>query len=328
MNLNHIAIIRLSALGDIVNATIVLQFIHERYPHLKIDWITEEVFAPLLYEHPFISQVHTINLKKLKKEKSFSLLTQTIKKLKSLPKYDLIIDMQGLIKSAVIARIVGKNIHGYDKNSSREKLASLFYASGSKIPYEQNVIRRNVALVSDILNLHVSDEMIVKKVPTLPAYPQLSFTEEEYVVLVIGASWPSKIYPKEKFAEIASMLTCKSFIVWGDDKEKADAEFIVEHSKSVQITPKLSLKELCALISHAKLLIGNDTGPTHMAWAYNVPSITIFGPTNERMIYKTSRNIAIHSESKVDLFHLNKNDFSIQNIDPLTVVHKARELLL
>ena len=69
MKLDHIAIVRLSALGDIVNATIVLQFIKQKYPDIKIDWITEEVFAPLLYEHPFIHKVHTINLKKIKKEK-------------------------------------------------------------------------------------------------------------------------------------------------------------------------------------------------------------------------------------------------------------------
>ena len=92
-----------------------------------------------------INQVHTINLKKIKKEKSFSGLMQTITKLRNLPKYDLIIDMQGLLKSAVVSRIIGKNIHGYDKSSAREALSSLFYASTSNIPYELSVIKRNVA---------------------------------------------------------------------------------------------------------------------------------------------------------------------------------------
>ena len=328
MKFEHIAIVRLSALGDIVNAAIVLQFIKQAYPTLKIDWITEEVFAPLLNNHPLIHKVHTINLKKIKKERSLSLLKTTISKLKNLPKYDLIIDMQGLLKSALVARFIGKKIHGYDKNSAREKLASLFYTSGSNIPYELSVIKRNVALFNEALGLHVSDFMIENKQPTLPQYAKPSFAEDEYCVLVIGASWKSKIYPKEKMAKVVEKLTCKvCYIVWGNETEKEDAQFISSTCKNAKLTPKLSLPELCALISHAKLVIGNDTGPTHMAWAYNIPSITLFGPTNERMIYETNKNIAIHSDSKVDIFHIDKHDFSIQEIDPKTIADKAKELL-
>ena len=327
MKINHIAIVRLSALGDIVNAAIVLQFIKQKYPDIKIDWITEEVFAPLLDEHPFINKVHTINLKKIKKEKNFSLLKRTISKLKNLPKYDLIIDMQGLIKSALVARFIGKKIHGYDKNSAREKLSSLFYASASNIPYELSVIKRNVALFNDALSLHVSDEMIENKLPILPSYEKPSFAQDDYCIFVIGASWESKIYPKERVVEVCKTLTCKVYIVWGNEKEKSDAEFIAANAQNAQVTPKLNLKELCALISHAKLVIGNDTGPTHMAWAYNIPSITLFGPTNERMIYETSKNIAIHSTSKVNIFHIDKNDFSIKNITPQNIINKAKELL-
>ena len=333
MKLSHIAIVRLSALGDIVNATVVLQFIKQKYPDLKIDWITEEVFAPLLENHPLISSVHTINLKKIKKDKSVSLLKQTVKKLKNLPKYDLIIDMQGLLKSSLVARFIGKKIHGFNKDSAREKLSSLFYASSSHVPYELSVIKRNIALLNDALGLHVNDLMIEKKQVTLPLYEKPSFVVDAYFVFVIGASWKSKIYPKERVVDVCNMLTCKlsfgykSYIVWGNEQEKADAEFIAAHCENAQTAPKLSLSELCALISHAKLVIGNDTGPTHMAWAYNIPSITLFGPTNERMIYETSKNIAIHSDSKVDIFHIDKNDFSIKNIDPQTITTKAKELL-
>ncbi|MDD2357232.1 MAG: lipopolysaccharide heptosyltransferase I [Thiovulaceae bacterium] len=327
MKLDHIAIVRLSALGDIVNSTIVLQFIHQKYPDIKIDWITEEVFAPLLDEHPFIYKVHTINLKKIKKEKSFSLLKKTVSKLKNLPKYDLIIDMQGLLKSALVSRFIGKKIHGYDKNSAREKLSSLFYASASNIPYDISVIKRNVLLMNDALDLHIDDTMIENKLPILPSYKKLSFTQDDYCVFVIGASWESKIYPKERVAEICKDLPCKIYIVWGNEKEKSDAEFIMANIQNTEVTPKLNLKELSSLIAHAKLVIGNDTGPTHMAWAYNIPSITLFGPTNERMIFPTVKNIAIHSNSLVDIFHINKNDFSIKNIVPQNIINKAKELL-
>ncbi len=327
MKFTHIAIIRLSALGDIVNATVVLQFIKQKYPDLKIDWITEEVFAPLLQNHPLLYHVHTINLKKIKKEKSVTLLKKTVFKLKQLPKYDLIIDMQGLLKSALVARFIGKKIHGFDKNSTREKLSALFYASSSQVPYELSVIKRNIALLNDALGLHVSDLMLQNKAATLPFYEKPTYAQEPYCVFVIGASWKSKIYPKERVIEVCKMLPYKIYIVWGNEQEKRDAEFITALTCNTQIAPKLSLVQLCALIAHAALVIGNDTGPTHLAWAYNVASITLFGPTNERMIYETAQNIAIHSDSKVDIFHINKNDFSIENIDSNTIITKAKELL-
>lgn len=323
----HIAIIRLSALGDIINTTIVLQFIHQIYPDLKIDWICEEVFAPLLDTHPLINKVYTVNLKKLRKEKSFKFLKQTILNLRKLPKYDMIIDMHGLLKSAIVAKLTNNKIYGYDKHNAKESLASLFYTKKSHIAYESNIIKRNINLINDILALHVSDMMIRDKEPTLPIYDKLLSVQEKYIVLIIGASYKSKIYPKEKIVEVCNALTCKAYIVWGNEQEKEDATFIVKHSKNIQLLDKLSLKELCALISHASLVIGNDTGPTHLAWAYNIPSITLFGSTDDNMIFTTKQNIAICSDSKVNALHVNKNDFSIKQIKPDTIINKAKELL-
>ena len=86
-------------------------------------------------------------------------------------------------------------------------------------------------LINDALSLHVSDEMIDTKEPTLPAYERLSFTQERYAVFVIGASWASKILPKEKVADICNALTCKTYIVWGSEKERSDAEFVAQNSE-------------------------------------------------------------------------------------------------
>jgi len=166
-DIKRIAIVRLSALGDIVNSAVTLQFIHEKYPDAKIEWITEEVFAPLLKNHPLISAVHTLNLKKLKKEKSLSLLKRSISELRSLGDFDIIIDIQGLLKSAVVARLIGSNTHGFDKSSAREGLASLFYKTTSHINYDENILKRNTFLASDGLGFEITDEMILNKKPIL-----------------------------------------------------------------------------------------------------------------------------------------------------------------
>lgn len=328
--IEKIAIVRLSALGDIVNSAVVLQFIHKNFPHAKIEWITEEVFAPLLQSHPLISTVHTINLKKLKQQKSFALLKETISRLHSLGEFDIIIDMQGLLKSAVVSRIIGKNVHGFDSKSARESFASLLYKTTSKINYDANVVRRNCFLVADALGFEISDTMLLKKEAVFP-HAKTDISKErdgkKNIAIVIGASWESKKYPKEKVVQLCDALKENCMILWGNEAEKEDALWICEHSDYATLAPKLSLHELVELISSVDLLIGNDTGPTHMAWAQNIPSITLLGPTTTRMIYETPQNIGIKSPSEVDIFHINKNDFSIKEIEVEAILTKAKELL-
>lgn len=327
-NIKKIAIVRLSALGDIVNSAVVLQFIHKHYPNAKIEWITEEVFSPLLKSHPLIHAVHCVNLKKLKQQKSFSALKQTIQHLRSLGEFDIIIDMQGLVKSSVVARFLGKNTHGFDKDSTRESLASFFYKTSSKIAYDANIVRRNSFVVADALDFEITDAMLLEKEKIFPSttYP-FPPTQKKNIAIVIGASWESKRYPKESIAELANSLKENALIIWGNEAEKEDALWICEHSEFATLAPKLSLVELVSYISSCDLLIGNDTGPTHMAWAQNVASITLFGPTNERMIYETPKNIAMHSPSDVDIFKINKNDFSIKEIQVEDIVRNAKKLL-
>lgn len=327
-DIKKIAIVRLSALGDIVNTTVILQFIHNKYKNIKIDWITEEVFAPILKNHPLINEVHTINLKKIKKEKNFSLLKETFSKLRKLDEYDLIIDMQGLLKSAIVSRIIGKNIHGYDKSSAREGIASLFYKTFSHVDYAQNIIKRNTFLASDALGFEISDDMILSKTPLFPHIEKQNKSDTlKKIGIVIGASWKSKKYPKELVVKLCDELKEDAVIIWGNEAEKQEATWICENSSYAKLAPKCSLDELVKLITDFDLVIGNDTGPTHIAWAQNIPSITLFGPTTTRMIYETPINFGIKSPSEVNIFKINKNDFSIKEIKPQQILQKAKELL-
>jgi heptosyltransferase-1 len=326
--IKRVAIVRLSALGDIVNSAIVLQFMKQHYPQMEIEWVTEEVFAPLLANNPYLDKVHTINLKELKKRKSFSLLKETIKKLSTLDDFDIIIDMQGLIKSAIVSKIIGKNTHGFDRNSIRESLAALFYKSTSTISYEKNVVSRNCFVVADALGMIISDEMILNKEAIFPKTASFNLRSDmKNIALIIGASWESKIYPKELVAKLCNTLQEQCYIIWGSDKEREDAEWITQNSKYATLAPKLNLTELVSFISSVDLLIGNDTGPTHMAWAQNIPSITLFGPTTTRMMYETPKNIGIKSPSSVNILKIDKNDFSIREIAPEAIATKAKELL-
>ena len=327
-NIKKIAIIRLSALGDIVNSAVVLQFIKQKYPNSQIEWITEEMFSSILENHPLIHKLHTINLKKFKKEKKITLIKETYNYLKSIGNFDIIIDMQGLIKSAMVTRIIGKNSHGFDKNSIREPLASLLYKSTSTISYESSVVKRNAFVVADALEFEITNKMLDNKEAIFPITKQYNLDKsKKNIVFVIGASWPSKIYPKELVLKVCEALQVNAYIIWGNDAEKADAEWICSRTPFASLAPKMKLNELTSYISHMDLLIGNDTGPTHMAWAQNIPSITLFGPTTTRMIYETPKNIGIKSPSKVNILKIDKNDFSIKKIEYQMIVKKAKELL-
>ena len=326
--MKRIAIVRLSALGDIVNSAFVLQFIKQKFPDAEISWICEEIFAPVFNEHPHITHLHTVHLKELKRTKSLSLLRHEINSLRTLGEFDVVIDMQGLLKSAIVARLIGPNTHGFDKESIREGIASFFYKTKTHIPYRENVVLRNAKVVADALGIEISREMIEQKERIFPVlYPNPFKNKKKNVLFVIGASWPSKRYPKERLIEVVKSMDAHAHILWGNAAEREDAEYIVKHTDNASITPKMALDELISFVSHCDLVIGNDTGPTHMAWAQNVPSITIFGPTNERMIFETPKNIAIHSNSKVDIMKIDKNDFSINDIAPDVIIEKARELV-
>jgi len=326
--IKNIAIVRLSALGDIINSAVVLQFIKKKYPNAVIDWITEEMFCDALKAHPDIKNINTINLKQLKRTKSFQLLKQNISKLRALGKYDIIIDIQGLIKSAIVARIMGKNTHGFDKDSTRESLAALFYKTTSHINYEENVIKRNCFVVADALGFSITDEMILNKQAIFPITKNFELrSNKKNIAFIIGASWKSKIYPKELVAKVCEQLKEQSYIIWGNENEKTQAEWICQNCDYATLAPQLKLNELISFISQMDLVIGNDTGPTHIAWAQNIPSITLLGPTTTRMIYETSKNIGIKSPSKVNIMKINKNDFSIKEIPYERVVKEAKELL-
>ena len=330
----RIAIVRLSALGDIINSALILQFIKQAHPDARIEWICEEAFAPIIQDHPVLDAVHTVAIKRAKKTKSVSLLLHTVSMLRSLGTFDVIIDLQGLLKSAIVARFIGKNIYGFDKDSIRETLACKFYQSYAHIPYAENSIWRTVVLINAALDLDITKEMVNIKQPALFYKKEDNITHDllrsgkKNIAFIIGASWPSKTYPKENFIQLAKKLDANIILIWGSPSEKADAEAIALESPNTTLAPKLSLSQLVALIDSIDLVIGNDTGPTHIAWAMNRPSITLFGPTPaHKMMWEDTKHIALESESKVDPLKLDRSDMSIKDISPQLICDKAKELL-
>ena len=329
----RIAIVKLSALGDIIHAMVVLQFIKKFNKEISIDWFVEEQYKGLLEIHPHIDKVHLVNLQKAKKKKSILVLLKEFDKLRHLGLYDLVIDMQGLLKSAIISKILpSKQIIGFDKFSTREKLASNFYNKKFNLSYEINVIERNFELLKFALDLSFHKREIHSKLPFLFSADHYEFKElsnlQKNIVLVPGASHQSKRYPAKKFAELSKSIDANFLVIWGSEEERLLADEIKLLSPKITILQKLSIDALISLINQVDLLIGPDTGPTHIAWGLNKPSISLFGATpGYRNAFETKTNKIIESESEVDPYNINKKDFSISSIDVDHIAQVAMSLL-
>lgn len=325
-----LAIVKLSAMGDIIHAMVALQYIKKANPSIQIDWIVEQGFKQVLENNPHIDNILPLNLKAIKKDKMA--IFKEIKQIKAYAKnnYDLVIDAQGLLKSAITSKLLGKNIAGFSKDSIREGVASYFYKQKVEIAYEKNAIERNVKVLCEPLEIILSKEQILKKEKFLyfNTSEDLPIKIDNYIVFIVGASVKNKIYPKEKFLEIAKRLNEKTLVIWANEYEKEVAFYLEKKLVNVVACPKLNLDELKRVISGSKIVIGGDTGPTHMAWALNVPSVTIFGNTPaHRNTYITPINRVVTSNSQVDPLNLDKNDFSIQKISTHKIILLAKELL-
>tara|TARA_B100000787_G_scaffold141891_1_gene111084 strand:+ start:560 stop:1558 length:999 start_codon:yes stop_codon:yes gene_type:complete len=328
-----IAIVKLSALGDIVHAMIVLQFIKKYNQAIEIDWVVEDSYRELLEFHPDIKNIHVVNLKNLKKKKSVFLLIAELSKLRKIGYYDLVIDMQGLIKSALISRLIPSTVTlGFDKASIRESMASIFYNKKFNFSYEKNIVERNLELVKFALGLNYVPKDIKQKVPFLISRKKYQtpniLNNKKNILIIPGASLEAKIYPATQFSHLINELNGNIIVVWGSYAEKKIADEIKVLCPHIKVVEKLTIDSLVSLISQVDLVIGSDTGPTHMAWGLNIPSITLYGLTpGYRNSYTTITNRIIESNSKVNPLKINKNDFSIKDIAVNDIVKISNELL-
>jgi heptosyltransferase I len=328
-----IAIVKLSALGDIVHAMIVLQYIKKYNPAIEIDWIVEERYKELLSTNPDINKVLTINIKKAKQKKSFLSLIRELIRVSSFGPYDYVIDMQGLIKSSIISRLIPSKLTlGFDRSSIREGFASIFYSKTFNFSYDKNVIQRNFEFIKFALDLPFKFEQAVNKLPFLYSGNEYSITGfsniKKNIIIIPGASSNAKRYPVESFAKLLNLLDANYFVVWGNDEERLLAKKIKNLAPHVNICEKLSLDGLIFLVSKSNLIIGPDTGPTHMGWALNIPSITLFGSTpGYRNTLVTASNKIIESKSNVNPYKINKNDYSVKDISVDEILKLANSLL-
>ncbi|GAA8974515.1 lipopolysaccharide heptosyltransferase I [Helicobacter pylori] len=319
-----IAIVRLSALGDIIVSAVFLAAIKERFTNAQIEWFVDERFGAILEHSPYIDKLHPIALKSTLTTFNPLKIFKLFKSLRAY-EYDIVIDMQGLIKSALITQMLKapKKV-GFDYASAKEGLSAFFYSQKVSIAYNEPVLKRNFTLLSHALNLPkkeisegLSSRAKVFSYQDSPKIDALNLNKNKLKILfVLETSKINKTYPIERFKELA--LALENFqicLLWHASEDKATALYgALKNQRDVLLLPKLTLNEVKALLFKMDLIIGGDTGITHLAWALQKPSITLYGNTPmERFKLESPINVSFTGNSNAN-YH--KKDFSIQNIEP------------
>ncbi|GAA8311465.1 lipopolysaccharide heptosyltransferase I [Helicobacter pylori] len=319
-----IAIVRLSALGDIIVSAVFLALIKERFTNAQIEWFVDERFSAILEHSPYIDKLHPIALKSTLTAFNPLKIFKLFKSLRAY-EYDIVIDMQGLIKSALITQMLKapKKV-GFDCTSAREGLSAFFYSQKVSIAYDEPILKRNFTLLSHALNLpqkEISEGLNSRsKVFSYQDSPKINALNlnqnKPKILFVLETSKINKTYPIERFKELA--LALENFqicLLWHADEDKANALYgALKNQCDALLLPKLTLNEVKALLFKMDLIIGGDTGITHLAWALQKPSITLYGNTPmERFKLESPINVSLTGNSNAN-YH--KKDFSIQNIEP------------
>lgn len=287
-----ILVVRLSSLGDILHLFPAVSDLRRHFPDAEIHWLVEPAFAEVAGWHSAVNKVIEAPLRAHKKTwwKIPALLTGLRKQLHE-ENYDIVLDAQGLLKSALLARLAGVSVFGFAAKSAREPLAALLYQKTADIPDGCHVIEKNRRLVASIFAADISqpadfglDEFRQRQMHTGLPDSLRNIADRPYVLLLHGTTWNSKYWPESSWKELITLLApqgLRCLLPWGNDVERqragrlqaAEAEFTL-------VLPKLSLTELMGVLLHARFFVSVESGIGHLAAALGVPGIMLHGPTD------------------------------------------------
>ena len=326
-----VAIVRLTSLGDIILAMASLQLIRRALPDCHITWVADRRFADILDHQPDVQQVVRVDLKALKSRSTT--VPEEYRRLTSFGDFDTVIDLHGMIKSAVIAALMGGKKYGFNRSSRKELLAGLFYNHSLPVAFDQPAACRYAILTAHSLGLDFDATDFTPPRPYLfwgaddtVITDNYFSAEQRNILLVPGTSAAYKNYPPERFVRLANLLRENFLVCHGNRNELDTANRMAEQSPNIRVLPQLTLNQLKAAVGRADLVIGGDSGPTHIAWACGVPSITLFGATPV-CICQTEKNRVITTSSPVNLRKPDARDFSVSTIHEQVTAKLARQLL-
>src|SRR5690349_15744442 len=283
----RILIVKLGSIGDIVHTLPALAALRGAMPQAEISWVVERRSAEILRDNPLLDRLIEVDTKALRRGETLRAPRQQLRRLRA-SAFDVALDFQGLLKSASIARLSGaRRVFGYSRPSLREPASALLLSKTVAVPKQTHVIRKSLLLLEGALGVPVPEELSFPINTTASdeaeAQTAAATSGNNYAILNPGGGWPTKLWSVERFGKLADLLWSNygisSLVTYGPGEE-ALAEGVRESSVSGKAQPvSLSLKGFYSLAQGAKVYVGGDTGPTHIAVAAGTPIVGLFGPT-------------------------------------------------
>ena len=280
----RVLLIKTSSLGDVIHTLPALTDAARALPGIQFDWVVEEGFAEIPTWHPAVAEVIPVAIRRWRKNLWQTLKSGEWRRFKqrlSETDYDLVIDAQGLLKSALLTRYVNAPVVGLDRQSAREPLASRFYDRPYPVARGQHAVERLRQVFAQALGYQVPDglgDYGLDRARLLDAPDG-----EPFVLFLHGTTWTTKHWPELYWRQLAELMGARGLQVrlpWGNPAELARAERIADGLDNAVVLPKLNLAGVAKVLAGAQACVAVDTGLGHLAAALDVPTLSLFGPTN------------------------------------------------
>ena len=278
--MRSILLVKTSSLGDVVHNLPVVSDIHARFPQARIDWVVEEGFADIPRLHPAVGRVIPVAVRRWRRALLSAATWRELRGFREAVReesYDLVLDTQGLIKSALLARLAQGKRAGYAAEAAREPFAARFYDATYAIPRNLHAVERNRWLAAAALgyepNLPLDYGIAAAPLaaPWLPAAP--------YCVLLSASSRADKLWPETDWLQLAAALNARGLacvLPGGSAEERARAARLAAGMEKAVAAPPLGIAELAQLLAGAQIVVGVDTGLSHIAAALGRLTLCLF----------------------------------------------------
>lgn len=292
----HVLIVKTSSMGDVLHTLPALTDAMHAIPGIRFDWAVEEGFAQIPAWHPAVDKVIPLAIRRWRKHWFGSEVREErflFKREVQSREYDLVIDAQGLIKSAALVTRIAKGIkHGQDSRSARESFASWWYDKRHEINKKQHAVQRTRELFAKSLGYPLPD--------TVGDYAiaqhflnELPADAGQYLVFLHATTRDAKHWPESNWRELAGLLKesgLKIKLPWGTEHEHQRAIRLAEGYSFVEVLPRLPLEQVARTLAGARAVVSVDTGLSHLTAALDRPNITLYGPTDPGLIGGYGKN--------------------------------------
>lgn len=280
----RILLIKTSSLGDVVHNLPVVSDIAAAMPDATVDWVVEEAFAAIPQLHPGVARVLPVAVRRWRRTlwhpAAWREASAFFSGLRA-QYYDAVIDTQGLLKSAWIARAARGVRHGLDRASSREPLG-WFYDHAYAVSWRQHAVERNRSLAAHALGYGLSKPARYGINAVVQAFDWLG-PDRPHVVLLHATSAERKLWPEAHWIDLGRKLAAQAMtcvLPWGTADEHERSVRLAQHIPQAVVPVRLDLTALASLLAQAQMVIGTDTGLTHLAGALGTPTIGIYCATD------------------------------------------------